>query len=187
MVTVTHASLTGSECHEPKGATTASANQVYHADGLGSGAWYSTMAHGSWRYNDIGTGTTFTTPSSYTLCNVAGTASTLHEFTFNNAGRLTYTGTPDRSAIGVFDLSFKHSTGSNQDVYFAGYKNGSIIQTGSFNAEIVATADSANYIHVSANFSADISTNDYFEFYLKTASGNVIVHSAYMYVMGMTQ
>jgi hypothetical protein len=187
MVTATHASLTGSECHEPKGATTASTNHVYHADGLGSGAWYSVMAHGGWRYNDIGTGTTFTTPSSYTLCDVTGAASTLDEFTFNNAGRLTYTGTPNRSIHGVYEFSFKHSTGSSQDVYFAAYLNGSILQNGSYNAEMVVTADSANYMHISAHFHGDISTNDYFEIYLKTASGNVIIHSAHMNIMGMLQ
>lgn len=39
MANVQHASLTGSDLHEPKGADTASANQVYVADGAGSGTW----------------------------------------------------------------------------------------------------------------------------------------------------
>ncbi len=34
-----HNELTGSDLHEPKGAATASAGQVYVADGLGSGNW----------------------------------------------------------------------------------------------------------------------------------------------------
>jgi hypothetical protein len=34
-----HATLTGAFLHEPKGVETASANDVYIADGLGSGAW----------------------------------------------------------------------------------------------------------------------------------------------------
>ncbi len=37
----THASLTGSNLHEPKGAASASANTVYVANGAGSGAWTS--------------------------------------------------------------------------------------------------------------------------------------------------
>lgn len=34
-----HASLTGADLHEPKGASSASSGQVYIADGLGSGVW----------------------------------------------------------------------------------------------------------------------------------------------------
>ena len=34
-----HSSLTGSECHEPKGANTSGAGRVYVADGSGSGSW----------------------------------------------------------------------------------------------------------------------------------------------------
>ena len=39
MADVTHASLTGSDLHEPKGVSTASANQIYVANGAGSGVW----------------------------------------------------------------------------------------------------------------------------------------------------
>lgn len=39
MPTVEHSSLTGSELHEPKGASSAAANTVYVATGSGSGAW----------------------------------------------------------------------------------------------------------------------------------------------------
>lgn len=36
---VQHRDLTGASLHEPKGAETAALNEVYHADGLGSGSW----------------------------------------------------------------------------------------------------------------------------------------------------
>jgi hypothetical protein len=36
---VAHASLTGANLHEPKGAASASADTVYVADGAGSGSW----------------------------------------------------------------------------------------------------------------------------------------------------
>jgi hypothetical protein len=39
MADITHAVLTDPEIHEPKGITTASAGQVYRADGVGSGSW----------------------------------------------------------------------------------------------------------------------------------------------------
>lgn len=39
MANVAHSSLTGAELHEPKGADTANAGEVYIADGNGSGSW----------------------------------------------------------------------------------------------------------------------------------------------------
>ena len=39
MANVSHAALTGSNLHEPKGVAEASANTVYRADGAGSGDW----------------------------------------------------------------------------------------------------------------------------------------------------
>lgn len=41
MANIAHASLTGSELHEPKGADTAGLGTVYVADGAGSGSWAS--------------------------------------------------------------------------------------------------------------------------------------------------
>lgn len=38
-IKVQHSDLTGSLCHEPKGADTASANTIYIADGSGSGSF----------------------------------------------------------------------------------------------------------------------------------------------------
>lgn len=45
MPTIQHSVLSGSEIHEPKGVDTASANQVYVADGAGSGNWADTSAN----------------------------------------------------------------------------------------------------------------------------------------------
>lgn len=39
MTTTVHKNLTGADLHEPKGADTALANQVYVSDGAGSGSW----------------------------------------------------------------------------------------------------------------------------------------------------
>ena len=39
MATDLHANLTGADLHEPKGAAAASVNQVYVANGSGSGTW----------------------------------------------------------------------------------------------------------------------------------------------------
>lgn len=183
MPTVEHSALTTGEIHEPKGAAAASAGEMFVADGAGSGEFTYPNPYGGWRYNDIGTGTTFTTPTSYTLMDVVGTTTNLNEFTHNALGRLTYTGTQARHLHAVIDTSFKHSTGGGNDIYFAVYKNGTIL--GTPNSEMIQSADSATYHHIAIHFDDMASTNDYYEIYLKVASGNVIIHSAYMFLMGM--
>jgi hypothetical protein len=183
MPTILHDVLTTTELHEPKGVSTASANKAYVANGSGSGSWVTLNPYGGLRYNNIGTGTTFSSPTSYTLMNAATTVTTVKDFTHNSLGRLTYTGTPNRHLHGVMEMAFKHSTGSGQDIYTAIYKNGAIL--GTPNTEIVQSADSGTFHTVAMHFDVVAATNDYFEVYLKTASGNVIVHSAYMFAMGM--
>ena len=208
-MTIEHADIVSANTHEPKGALTATSghvyvadgigsgvwtnkepkdvpasnlNFVYHSDGAGSGNWKHANPHGGWRYGNIGLGTTYATPTAYTLLDVVGASSQLHDFTYNNAGRLTYTGAADVHYHMVMDSSFKHSTGSGQDVFFELYKNGVAA-----NRENVATADSANYQHMAAHFDDMLSTNDYLEVYIKTASGNIIIHTAYMFLIGMPE
>lgn len=185
MADVEHSALTGSDLHEPKGAASATANHVYVADGAGSGSFQFLTPYGGWRYNDIGTGTTFTTPTAYTLMNVPGTLTNGDGFTTNSLGRLTYTQAEARHSHAVLDISFKHSTGSGQDCYFAVYKNGAILTQSTVDAEVVATADSGNYQRMSLHFDDMMTQNDYYEIYLKVASGNIVVHAAYFFMMGM--
>ena len=184
MPTVSHSSLTTTDLHEPKGVSTAVDGTVYVADGAGSGSWKTPNPHGSWRYTNIGTGTTFTTPSSPTLMSVAGSLVHGSDFSMPSNGRLRYDGTANIHAHLVCDLSFKHSTGSGQDCYFYFYKNGSLITTGA-NAIMVSSADAATYQHIAIHADVSMVTNDYVELYLSVSSGNIIVHSAYMFGMGM--
>ena len=51
MANVTHSNMTGAELHEPKGASTASAGDVYVADGAGSGSWVELVAEAG--YTDL--------------------------------------------------------------------------------------------------------------------------------------
>lgn len=182
MPNIQHSSLTGAELHEPKGADAAAADTVYVADGVGSGAWELLNPYGGIIYNDVeGSGTTFTTPTAYTLINTTTAATNLNGFSTNNAGRLTYTGTDMRHCHAVMDMSYGHSTGSGQDCFFAAYKNGALL--GDF--ESVGTADSSNFQRMVLHFDVMVSTNDYFEIYCKTATGNVVVYHMYFFMMGM--
>jgi len=46
MPTIEHSLLSNSELHEPKGVSSASADEVYVADGAGSGAWKKIVSNG---------------------------------------------------------------------------------------------------------------------------------------------
>lgn len=169
---VDHKNITGVELHEPKGVAAASASQVYVSNGAGSGTW-SHLPHGNLYYSNIGTGTTYTTPTAYTVINMTTISPTTpHEFTHSGTGRLTYTGTGLDVTANV-NLTIKHSAGAGVDCFFAVHKNGTLVPGG----EMVQTADSANYNNISLSAHLLMATNDYLEVFLKCASGNIIVHA----------
>jgi hypothetical protein len=72
---VTHASLTGSDLHEPKGIENATAGQVYVADGAGSGDWTTTSSDNAFsnafahyrEQQSSGVSSNLTTSNSWTL------------------------------------------------------------------------------------------------------------------------
>jgi len=152
---------------------TATAGQVYVADGAASGDW-KVFAHASFYYAAIGTGTTYTAPTAYTLI---GPTTVLDAapiaFSSNNTGRLTYTGVTTTDVSVTVSIAFKHSTGSGQDCYFQIYKNGA----GVTGAEFPQAANSTNFTTHAFTAHFSMATNDYLEVYLKTSSGNVIVHA----------
>lgn len=178
--TIEHSVLTTTELHEPKGIAAATADYVYLADGTGSGDWERANPHGGIRYTDLTTGTTFTTPTTDTLVNVATAVTHAADFTTNDLGRLTYTGTPARHIHAVMDFTVKHSSGGGNDMFFQIYKNGS-----PFDAEIAVSADSSTFMQVPIHFDNVVATNDYFELYCKAASGNIVVYQLYSFIMGM--
>lgn len=180
-MTVQHSAITEAQgIHEPKGVSTASSGQVYIADGAGSGDWRY-LPHSLCYYDNIGTGTTFTTPSSYTLINpVTSADSAPHGFTHNSAARLTYTGTETIDFTVMVSITLKHSSATLVDTFFQIYKNG----TGVTGAQHATAALSGNYTHVSLISHLSLATNDYIEVYGKTASGNIVIHSISITVQG---
>ena len=52
MATIEHSVLTSSDLHEPKGVASASSNEVYVADGTGSGAWLTAYTAGTEDFQD---------------------------------------------------------------------------------------------------------------------------------------
>jgi len=98
-----HANLPDSQLHEPKGVASASVNDVYVADGAGSGTWKQPIRVGVYDYNDA---TTSGSPIALT------TAGTWYYLTNDGAGAYTnktyaLTGVPDifDTSTGAFDFS----------------------------------------------------------------------------------
>jgi len=83
MADLEHKNIADPNIHEPKGVASAAANQVYVADGLGSGSWTTRVANveqGIYDYNDLATATT---PIALTV------AGTQYELTNDGAGANT--------------------------------------------------------------------------------------------------
>ncbi len=178
---VEHENITDAELHEMKGAAGASINEVPHSDGAGGSVWNVPMPTAGWKYSAIGSGTTFTTPTSYSLINVVGADTVvMADWDNNDLGRLTYSGSLRMHGHFVFDITFKHSSGSGQDCFFDVFQDGS---TASF--ENVVSADNASYNHVAFHADVIMTTNSYIEMFCKVSSGNIIIHTAYMFCMGM--
>lgn len=76
MATIQHSALTTTDLHEPKGADAALADEVYVADGSGSGEWKKIYTHGWEDYNDSGTSQSLTSGSWVDLTNDGAGANT---------------------------------------------------------------------------------------------------------------
>lgn len=178
---IEHVDITDPDIHEPKGVAAASASQVYVADGAGSGDWRY-IPHSSCYYSNLGTGTTITAPTSMTVVNPVTSGDTdPKEFTHNSAGRLTYTGSTTMDFNVNVSMTVKHSSASLVDIQVQLYKNGTTAVAGTLHA---TAALSGNYTHVTICGHLELTTNDYIEVFVLSASGNVIVHTFSMTVEG---
>lgn len=77
MATIEHSSLTTGELHEPKGAASASANQVYVSDGAGSGSW--TYFPTGWGHYVDASGSAQTFNSTPSILQIDGAGATTEE------------------------------------------------------------------------------------------------------------
>ena len=77
MANVNHSALTDPYLHEPKGASSASLNEVYVSDGAGSGSWKKIYLNGIEDYGDTGTSQALTSGTWVDLTNDGLGANTL--------------------------------------------------------------------------------------------------------------
>lgn len=186
MANVNHSALTDPYLHEPKGASTASAGEVYVADGAGSGDWKE--AH-----QFIGAHIPFdaTTPAyqhsattSPTVINPTFTVSVSDGFsgTTTPNARLVYDGTDPINAALSLTLSTKQASGSNKDVQWVFYKNGVELP----GSRTIRTISSGTWGSITVLGYTTLATNDYIEVYsLANSATTVDYASGFFKIMGV--
>lgn len=186
MANVNHSALSDPYLHEPKGAATASSGDIYLANGSGSGTWTSAHQHvdAYLAFDATTPAYTHAATTSFTVINPTLSTSSTDGFTVTNTpnARLVYTGTRDISSNIHISISTSQATGTNQNVEWKIYKNGSAL-TG---AHVIRTISSGSWGSVSLLGNSTLSTNDYMEIYSKTsAAGNVKYASIFWSIKGL--
>lgn len=205
MATIQHKDIPNAQLHEPKGVSAASVDQLYVADGLGSGTWQKldptqlagvtgfgvsgaipeSDGAGGWTlrkhpygmtyFENIAAPYTLTYPATYTKAAPTTTAS--------GVGYLVTEGTNARltylgpgEIMDVFvNVSLSQSIGADRDIRLAVYKNGAKVN-GSVG---ILTTVSGQKRFIQGAAVVSMATNDYVECFLQNdgASGDISIYS----------
>jgi len=185
MANVNHNTLTDPYLHEPKGASTALAGQIYVADGAGSGDWVeNSRIFGGYLTFSTGSPYAHSVTTSNTVINPSFTASTNNGFTGLSSpnARVRYDGTEtiNASIDGIF--SIEQNSGTSKDVEMAIYKNG-VELTGS---RMIMSSFTGEWHTFALKFNTTLGTNDYIEVFIKAnASTTVNFASGYLRIFGI--
>jgi hypothetical protein len=185
MANVNHSALSDPYLHEPKGASTANAGEVYVADGAGSGDWTQNHRH-------VGGHLTFSTSTPYahstttsdTVLNPTFTLVDNNGFTGLSSpnARIQYDGTEDISAAMTATFSIQQASGTSRQVEVVFYKNGTALA----GSRVIATAASGEWHQITVAFNTTLSTNDYVEVFTKADSAATINYaSGYLRITGV--
>lgn len=185
MANIQHSVLTTTELHEPKGISTANANEVYHADGAGSGDFYLPTAHigGYVTFDAVTPAYQHSATTSDTVVDPTFTTTHVSEFSATGTpnARLVYTGTPDRHCFMSFNCSIKQSGGANRDIELVFAING----TAKEGSRIVRTTTTGSWGSASMQWDEVLSTNDYVEVFIKSSAAVTVDFAhAYMKIVG---
>jgi hypothetical protein len=166
---VDHAALTDPEIHEPKGASTATAGQVYTADGASSGEWAKPFKY-------VGVRSNYSTASPYVHAITTSdtvldpTVATLNrsQFTVQTVPnlRLRYDGVEALVGRLIFNCSFRQSDGADRNIQWIAYKNGAPLS----NSKIIATTRTTDWVNATLVYDVDMVTNDYIEMFAQSSS-----------------
>ena len=185
MADVNHNTLTDPYLHEPKGASTALAGQIYVANGAGSGVWvensrifggYLTFSTGSPYAHSVTTSDTVLNPTFSTSVNNGFTG-----LSSPNA-RVRYDGTETINASIDSSFSIQQSSGTARQVEMVLYKNGTEL----VGSRVITTAASGEWHTISFSFDTTLATNGYIEIFVKaSASATINFASGYLRIFGI--
>lgn len=185
MANVNHNTLTDPYLHEPKGASTALAGQIYVADGAGSGDWVeNSRIFGGYLTFSTGSPYAHSVTTSDTVLNPTFNASTNNGFTGLSSpnARVRYDGTETINASIDFIFSIQQSSGTSRQVEMALFKNGTEL-TGS---RMIATASSGEWHLMALKFNTTLATDDYLEVFIKAnSSATINFASGYLRISGI--
>lgn len=214
MATVTHASLTGSDLHEPKGISSATANEIYSATGSGSGTWqkitptnlegitangnagdfvvsdgsggflFASTAHGNTYFYNIA--------SPYTLT-VTGTGWQKINATTTAGGssQLVTEGTNSRltyTGTNTVDLDIVFNMSIDQASGSHKDIEMAIYKNGAVvdGSHVISTSKSGEKLVMSSHADVEMATNDYVEVYAKNHSGSGDINVYTLSIMAST-
>jgi hypothetical protein len=185
MVNVNHSTLTDPYLHEPKGVSTASANEVYVANGSGSGAWKTVQKYvnGYVPFDAVTPAYQHSVTTSFTPLNPTFSISEVEGWVGEASpnARLKYTSAETIVTSTNFTISFKNNSGTLRNLEIVFYKNGSVMNGG----HIIASAVSGEWKQATLTDIGTFSTNDYLEIYVKSdAAFTLDVASASLTAMG---
>lgn len=205
MANVSHASLTGANLHEPKGADTATANKVYVSNGSGSGTWQKLSPpqlaglttngaanqvvavdgagnfilvgapHGQIHFFDIASPYTLTYPASYTKVAPTTTAGGV-------ASEFTEATTSRLTYTGADTVPMAITYSISLDQTAASSRNIvlALFKNGTIvNGRSVSTVTNSSISTMTGTNTVNAATNDYFELYAYNtgASGDIRVYA----------
>lgn len=184
MVNINHNVLTDPYLHEPKGASTALAGQVYIANGAGSGSWVEShrIVGGAIGFS-TGTPYAFSATTSDTVLNPTFTLSTNNGFTGLSSpnARIRYDGTETINVSLDAVFSCIQAAGAARALQLVFAKNGTALA----NSRMIATMTSGEYHVISVKFDTTLSTNDYIEVFGKIdVASTVNFASGYLRILG---
>ena len=166
-MTIQHNVITDPDIHEPKGVAAAAAGQVYVANGAGSGTWKDKdKGLGAWTGFDAATPAyQHTTTTSDTVLNNTVITGANDGFTIVTTPnlRFTYSGTETITSFVQLSLATKNTSGSNKDVQWALFKNGTEL-TGS---RVIRSLTTGTWGSITLSTVVSLATSDYLEIYTK--------------------
>lgn len=185
-MTIQHNLITGSDLHEPKGVATAANKTVYVANGSASGAWTAPNAAASVYIAFNSTSPTYTQPNttSDVILNPTWISGVVSGFTVQTSpnARLRYDGTDTKNVTITLTTSCNQASGSNKDVEFALFKNGTELA----GSRSIRTTSTSDWGSITVTGSTTMATNDYIEVKTKASAAATIQYASLsMNVLGV--